>query len=216
MKFKLKNLLIGGVLTSMMPLVALSASCGKTENKEESKDQSADQDKNTSKEEVVSVLKLDLTKLENGATIDFKSLNSETKYKLELVDKESLIAFLSDSANYRLFFDSYKKKDKLPEGFTSYQEVTTSEKDFNLRKTVMKIYSDMKNLKDSYFSAPIAESSLTDPKDDYYRQPDKRVKYTLSEDKTTVTMKVYETTGIPKKTLDIDKNAEFTLEIKIK
>lgn len=201
MKFKLKNLLIGGVLTSMMPLVALSASCGKKE--------SGDQG-------VVSVLKLDLTKLENGATIDFKSLNSETKYKLELVDKESLIAFLSDSANYRLYFDSYKKKDKLPEGFTSYQEVTTSEKDFNLRKTVMKIYSDMKNLKDSYLSGPIAEESLTDSSNRYYRQPDKRVKYTLSEDKTTVTMKFYETTGVSGKTLDIDKNAEFTLEIKIK
>lgn len=216
MKFKLKNLLIGGVLTSMMPLVALSASCGKTENKEESKDQSGDQGKDTSKEEIVSVLKLDLTKLENGATIDFKSLNSETKYKLELVDKESLIAFLSDSANYRLFFDTYKKKDKLPEGFTSYQEVTTSEKDFNLRHVVMKIYSDMKNLKDSYLSGPIAESSLTDPNDKYYRQPDKRIKYTVSEDKTTVTMKVYETAGISGETLDIDKNAEFTLEIKIK
>lgn len=201
MKFKLKNLLIGGVLTSMMPLVALSASCGKKE--------SGDQG-------VVSVLKLDLTKLENGATIDFKSLNSETKYKLELVDKESLIAFLSDSANYRLYFDSYKKKDKLPEGFTSYQEVTTSEKDFNLRKTVMKIYSDMKNLKDSYLSGPIAEESLTDSSNRYYRQPDKRVKYTLSEDKTTVTMKFYETTGVTGETLDIDKNAEWTLEIKIK
>lgn len=201
MKFKLKNLLIGGVLTSMIPLVALSASCGKKE--------SGDQG-------VVSVLKLDLTKLENGATIDFKSLNSETKYKLELVDKESLIAFLSDSANYRLYFDSYKKKDKLPEGFTSYQEVTTSEKDFNLRKTVMKIYSDMKNLKDSYLSGPIAEESLTDSSNRYYRQPDKRVKYAVSEDKTTVTMKFYETTGISGETLDIDKNAEFTLEIKIK
>lgn len=212
MKFKLKNLLIGGVLTSMMPLVALSASCGKTENK----DQSGDQGKDTSKEEVVSVLKLDLTKLENGATIDFKSLNSETKYKLELVDKESLIAFLSDSANYRLFFDTYKEKDKLPEGFTSYQEVTTSEKDFNSRHTVMKIYSDMKNIKDSYLSGPISESSLTDPNDNYYRKPDKRVKYTVSGDKTTVTMKVYETTGISGETLDIDRNAEFTLEIKIK
>lgn len=201
MKFKLKNLLIGGVLTSVMPLVALSASCGKKE--------SGDQG-------VVSVLKLDLTKLENGATIDFKSLNSETKYKLELVDKESLIAFLSDSANYRLYFDSYKKKDKLPEGFTSYQEVTTSEKDFNLRKTVMKIYSNMKNLKDSYLSGPIAEESLTDSSNRYYRQPDKRVKYAVSEDKTTVTMKFYETTGISGETLDIDKNAEFTLEIKIK
>lgn len=194
----------------MMPLVALSASCGKKE--------SGDQG-------VVSVLKLDLTKLdlkldltklENGATVDFKSLNSETKYKLELVDKESLIAFLSDSANYRLYFDSYKKKDKLPEGFTSYQEVTTSEKDFNLRKTVMKIYSDMKNLKDSYLSGPIAEESLTDSSNRYYRQPDKRVKYAVSEDKTTVTMKFYETTGISGETLDIDKNAEFTLEIKIK
>lgn len=184
-----------------MPLVALSASCGKKE--------SGDQG-------VVSVLKLDLTKLENEATIDFKSLNSETKYKLELVDKESLIAFLSDSANYRLYFDSYKKKDKLPEGFTSYQEVTTSEKDFNLRKTVMKIYSDMKNLKDSYLSGPIAEESLTDSSNKFYRQPDKRVKYAVSEDKTTVTMKFYETAGVSGETLDIDKNAEFTLEIKIK
>ncbi|QDY88151.1 hypothetical protein [Mycoplasma anserisalpingitidis] len=208
MKFKLKNLLIGGVLTSMMPLVALSASCGKKE--------SGDQGKDTSKNEVVSVLKLDLTKLENGATIDFKSLNSETKYKLEIVDKSALIAFLSDSSNYRLYFDSYKNKENLPEGFTSYQSVITSESDFNLRKTVMKIYSDMKNLKDSYFSGPIAQESLTDSNNRYYRQPDKRVKYTLSEDKTTVTMKVYETKGVTGETLDIDKNAEWTLEIKIK
>ncbi|WP_440756706.1 hypothetical protein HUN03_00379 [Mycoplasmopsis anatis] len=135
---------------------------------------------------------------------------------METQDKESLVTFLSNSANNRLYFDSYKNKDNLPEGYTSYQNVTTSEKDFNIRKTVMKIYSNMKNFNESYLSAPLSQSSLDNSSDKYYRQPDKRVTFVLSEDKTTVTMNFYETTGVKGQTLNIDENAQWTLEIKIK
>ncbi|WP_218675863.1 hypothetical protein, partial [Mycoplasmopsis anatis] len=96
MKFKLKNLLIGGVVTSMMPLVALSASC---EEKQE-----------TGIVLEGSKIKLDLTKAKNDVTLAFKSLNSENKYLFKLIDKESLVTFLSNSANNRLYFDSYKNK----------------------------------------------------------------------------------------------------------
>lgn len=205
MKFKLKNLLIGGVVTSMMPLVALSASCGKTEEKQE-----------TGIVLEGSKIKLDLTKAKNDVTLAFKSLNSENKYLFKLIDKESLVTFLSNSAKNELYFDSYKNKDNLPQGYTSYQNVTTSEKDFNIRKTVMKIYSNMKNFNESYLSAPLNESSLDNSSYQYYREPDKRVTFVLSEDKTTVTMNFYETTGVKGQTLNIDENARWTLEIKIK